>query len=50
MDIENGDLLHKLFLTFCVDSSELDAVLRAQKIKTKTNGKWLRDTGGQKLN
>ena len=46
MDIQNWELIDKLFLTISIDYSELDAVLRAQKIKTKTNGAVI-SVGGQ---
>ena len=51
IDIENGDLLHKLFLTIGIDYSELDAVLRARRFVLI----WQRrvataHTGGHKVN
>ena len=46
MEIQNWELIDKLFLTISIDYSELDAVLRAQKIKTKTNGAVI-SVGGQ---
>ena len=37
MDIKIWELVNKLSWLFSIDYSELDAVLRAQKIQTKTN-------------